>query len=103
RYLRMGNRERAYRLRLATLTSPADSTEFRALLIQAIQSSSGAAARPFVDMLDATFAQPPSGNEELSIARALGQSGGDRGARAYSRAIAAGLGVANDHFQYASL
>ncbi len=103
RYSALGARVTAFRLQLNMSADSAPRAEVRAGLLELIGGSGGAAeSREAIGLLDSVFA-PLSVEEELTVARAAGQSGlPSRAVTGYSRAMVAGLGTSEDRFGYGS-
>jgi soluble lytic murein transglycosylase-like protein len=101
RYAALGARVTAFRLQLEMSADSAPRAAVRAGLLDLIGGSGGAAeSREAIGLLDSLFA-PLSSEEELTVARAAGQSGlASRAVTGYARAIGAGLGTSEDRFGY---
>ena len=103
RYTALGARVTAFRLQLAMSSDSAPRAVVRAGLLELIGGDGGAAeSREAIGLLDSVYA-PLSPDEELTVARAAGQSGlASRAVAGYARAFGAGLGTSEDRFGYGS-
>ena len=101
-YKALGARLTGLRLRLAMSTDSAPLAAVRRELLGAAAAGGAAQVRGAVALLDSLFA-PLTPAEELAVARAAGEAGlAARAAAGYLRAFTAGLGTAEDRFDYAT-
>jgi soluble lytic murein transglycosylase-like protein/TolA-binding protein len=103
RYAELGERILAFRLRVALTRDSAQRATVRQELLQFTAGPAGAReAREAIAILDSVFA-PLQPWEELTVARAAGQSGlASRAAAGYERALGAGVGTSEDRFGLAT-
>ncbi len=101
-YLRLGSPATALRLRLAASLDTAARAELRHELVEFIGAPGAASERrAAIAVLDSAYGELTP-EEELVVARAAGPAGlPARAADGFSRAFAAGLGEAQDRFDYA--
>jgi soluble lytic murein transglycosylase len=102
RYQELRDRILAFRLRLALSPDSAARATVREELLQFTSAAGAREAREAIAILDSVFA-PLVPWEELTVARAAGQSGlAGRAAAGYEHALAAGVGTSEDRFGYAT-
>ncbi len=103
KYRSLGGRLKALRLRLAMSSDSAPRAAVRRELLAVAGGEGGASeAREAIALLDSVY-PPLDDEEELTVARAAGESGlAGRAVAGFAKAFAAGLGGAEERYAYAS-